>query len=320
MRRQRPPRPLPNNAMSAILLGVLPVFAMIALGWGLKASKFIPEVSWPPIERLTYFVFYPGFLMPAVWKADFGSLSAGPLAIGTVGGMATVALVALLAKPLIRIPDPAYTSVFQGCLRWNTFVFLPLAALVFGPEGAGLGAMIMGALIPAINVICVLVMSKWGEGQGGGLRTALRGLAQNPVLWGCAVGALFNVLQVPQWPVLMSTIDLLSTAALTMGLVVAGAGLSFAYVHRRRWLIASVSAVKLLVLPVLMWGLCRLAGGDETAQGLALLVGSAPGAAASYVLARQMGGDAPLMAGIVAFTTAASLVTIPLLLMVFHVR
>jgi predicted permease len=192
--------------------------------------------------------------------------------------------------------------------------------LVFGAEGAGLGAMIMGALIPAINVICVLVMSKWGEGQGGGLRTALRGLAQNPVLWGCAVGALFNLLKVPQWPVLMSTIDLLSTAALTMGLVVAGAGLSFAYVHSRRWLIASVSAVKLLVLPVLMWGLCRLAGGDETAQGVALLVGSAPGAAASYVLARQMGGDAPLMAGIVAFTTAASLVTIPLLLMVFHIR
>lgn len=304
--------------MSAILLGVLPVFAMIALGWGLKASKFIPEVSWPPIERLTYFVFYPGFLMPAVWKADFGSLSAGPLGIATVGAIIIVSLAVLAAKPLLRISDPSFTSVFQGSLRWNTFVFLPLAALVYGPEGAGLGAMIMGALIPAINVICVLVMSKWGDGQGGGWRTALRGLSQNPVLWGCAVGALFNVLHVPKIPVVMSTIDLLSTAALTMGLVVAGAGLSFGYVHSRRWLIASVSAVKLLVLPVLMWGLCRLAGGGNTAQGVALLVGSAPGAAASYVLARQMGGDAPLMAGIVAFTTAASLVTIPLLLVTFH--
>jgi len=306
--------------MRAILLGVLPVFAMIALGWGLKASRFIPEISWPPIERLTYFVFYPGFLMPAVWKADFGSLSAGPLAFGAVGGILVVALAVLLAKPLIRIPDASYTSLFQGSLRWNTFVFLPLAALVFGKEGAGLGAMIMGALIPAINVICVLVMSRWGEGQGGGLRTALRGLAQNPVLWGCGVGALFNLLHVPKLPVVMSTLDLLSDAALTMGLMVAGAGLNFAYVHSRRWLIAGVSAVKLLVLPVLMWGLCRLAGGDETAQGVALLVGSAPGAAASYVLARQMGGDAPLMAGIVAFTTAASLVTIPILLIIFHVR
>ncbi|MDO9472913.1 MAG: AEC family transporter [Caulobacter sp.] len=304
--------------MTAILLGVLPVFAMIALGWALKASKFIPEPSWPPIERITYFVFYPGFLMPAVWKADFGALSAGPLAFGTVGAIALVALAVLAARPLIRLPDASYTSVFQGCLRWNTFVFLPLVAVVYGAEGAGLGAMIMGALIPAINVVCVLVMAKWGEGQGGGWRTALLGLVRNPVLWGCAVGALFNVLKVPQLPVLMSTIDLLSSAALTMGLVVAGAGLNFGYVRRNHLTIVAVSAVKLLVLPVLMWGLTRLAGGDETAQGIALLVGSAPGAAASYVLARQMGGDAPLMAGVVAFTTAASLVTIPALLVVFH--
>lgn len=304
--------------MSAILLGVLPVFAMIALGWGLKASRFIPEETWPPIERITYFVFYPGFLMPAVWKADFGALSAGPLAFASVGAIVLVAAAAVLAKPLIRLSDASYTSVFQGCLRWNTFVFLPLVAVVYGKEGASLGAMIMGALIPAINVICVLVMARWGEGQGGGVRTALLGLARNPVLWGCGVGALFNVLRIPQVPVLMSTIDLLSSAALTMGLVVAGAGLSFGYVRRNHLTIVGVSAVKLLVLPVLMWGLCRLAGGDETAQGIALLVGSAPGAAASYVLARQMGGDAPLMAGVVAFTTAASLVTIPALLMVFH--
>jgi len=304
--------------MSAILLGVLPVFAVIALGWGLKASKFITEDHWPAIERITYFVFYPGFLMPAVWKADFSALSAGPLAIGTIGGMATVALAVLLAKPLIRIPNAAYTSVFQGSLRWNTFVFLPLVAVVYGPEGAGLGAMIMGALIPAINVICVLVMSRWGDGQGGGLKPALLGLVRNPVLWGCGVGALFNVLHIPKLPAVMSSLELLSHAALALGLVVAGAGLNFAYVRRRQLLIASVSAVKLLVLPVLMWGFCRLAGGDQTAQGIALLVGSAPGAAASYVLARQMGGDAPLIAGIVAFTTAASLITIPILMLVFH--
>jgi predicted permease len=258
--------------------------------------------------------------MPAVWKADFSSLSAGPLGIATVGTIILVSLGLLAIRPVLRVSDASYTSMFQGSLRWNTFVFLPLAALVFGPEGAGLGAMTMGALIPVINVICVLVLSKWGEGQGGGLRTALLGLARNPVLWGCGIGALFNLLHVPKLPVVMSGLDLLSDAALTMGLVVAGAGLSFAYLHSRRWLIASISAVKLLVLPVMMWGLCRLAGGDETAQGVALLVGSTPGAAASYVLARQMGGDAPLMAGIVAFTTAASLVTIPLLLVVFHVN
>eukprot|EP01030_Chromulinospumella_sphaerica_P016460 gene16460-16275_t len=162
--------------MSAILLGVLPVFAMIALGWALKASRFVSEDHWPAIERITYFVFYPGFLMPAVWKADFSVLAAGPLAIGTMGGIAIVALAVLLAKPLLKLSDASYTSVFQGSLRWNAFVFLPLVAVVYGPEGASLGAMILGALIPAINIICVLVMSRWGEGQGGGVKAALKGL------------------------------------------------------------------------------------------------------------------------------------------------
>ena len=53
--------------------------------------------------------------------------------------------------------------------------FSRTAAMVFGKAGAGLGAMIMGALIPAINIICVLVMSHWGEGQGGGLRLGTSG-------------------------------------------------------------------------------------------------------------------------------------------------
>ena len=53
------------------------------------------------------------------------------------------------------------------------------------------------------------------------------------------------------------------------------------------------------------------------AQGLALLAGASPGAAASYVMARQMGGDAPLMAGVVALTTVVSAFTIPILLALF---
>ena len=45
---------------------------------------------------------------------------------------------------------------------------------------------------------------------------------------------------------------------------------------------------------------------------------TAPGSAASYILARQMGGDAPLIAGVIALTTVGSAVVIPILLALFH--
>ena len=305
--------------MSPILLGVLPIFALIFIGWGLKTSNFIPADTWPPIERIAYFVFYPGFLLPATWRADFASASAGALSLATIASVGIIAAAVLAVRPLIKVDGPAYTSVFQGSLRWNSFVFLPLVIAIYGETGAGLAAIVLGALIPVINVMCVLVLAHWGKDQGGGWRKSLAGLAANPVIWSCAIGLTLNLAGVPRPELVARTLDLLSDAALAVGLIVAGGGLSFTYALSRPLLIGAVSAVKLIVLPILMWSLCRLFGGDATAQGIAMICGSAPGAAASYVLARQRGGDARLMAGIVAFTTAASLVTIPALLAIFGV-
>jgi predicted permease len=39
-----------------------------------------------------------------------------------------------------------------------------------------------------------------------------------------------------------------------------------------------------------------------------------PTSAASYILARQLGGDAPLMAGIITVQTALAMITLPVLL------
>ena len=303
--------------MSAIILGVLPIFVLIAIGWGLRAGKFIPAENWPPIEKLAYFVFYPGFLLPAAWSADFHNHSAGAVSLATTLSVVIVAVATLLARPILKVPGPTYTSIFQGVLRWNSFVFLPLITTLFGVKGAGLSAIVMGSLIPTLNVMCVVVMARWGHEQGGTAKHALIGLARNPVIWACGIGLLLNVAGVPEPEIAAHTLKLLADAALAMGLVVAGGGLSFRYALSRPWIIGAVSLVKLILMPILMWGLCKLLGGDHLAQGIALACGSAPGAAASYVLARQMGGDAPLMAGVVAFTTAASLITIPVLMILF---
>ena len=303
--------------MSALLTGVVPVFAMIALGWGLKWRGFLTDDGWRAVERLTYFAFYPAFLIPAVWRADFAGGAAGPVALGTVGAALVVAGLTVLAKPALRISDPAFTSVFQGVVRWNGFVFLPVAGAVFGPTGLGVAAVAFGVLAPALNVICVLVLARWGAGQGGGWRLALASLARNPIIWACALGAALNLIGAPKPQLAMATFDLMGPGAIALGLITAGAGLSFRYAASRPTLMLTVAAIKLVLLPVGMFWLTGMLGGDRMAQGLALLAGASPGAAASYVMARQMGGDASLMAGVVALTTVLSAFTIPSLLAVF---
>ncbi|WP_396593093.1 AEC family transporter [Brevundimonas sp. R86498] len=305
--------------MIALITAVLPVFALIAIGYGLRKSGFLPDVAWRPIERLSIYLLYPGFLIPAIWNADISGGGAGAAGAGVVTAVLIIATATLLARRLITVDGPAYTSVFQGVIRWNGFVFLPVVQSVYGPDGLALAAVVLAAMIPVTNLMSVVVLMRWGGDQGKmSTRTVIQANLANPILVACLIGLALNFARVPRIPGLSETLELLGGAALPLGLIVAGAGLSFAEVARRRTTIGAVTLVKLVVTPLMMWGLCRLYGGDAMAQGVALMCGAAPGAAASYILARQMGGDAPLMAGIVAMTTVGSAVGIPLLLVLFH--
>lgn len=305
--------------MTGLILGIVPVFVLIAIGYGLRKSDFLPDAAWRPIEKLSIHLLYPGFLIPAIWNADLSGGSAGAAGASAVIAVLIVAAITLLSKPLMTIDGPAFTSVLQGVIRWNSFVFLPVIQSVFGAEGLALAAVMIAAIIPVTNIVCVVALARWGADQRGTRPLALaKAVFSNPILLACLIGLALNFAGVPRLTGISETLELLGGAALPLGLIVAGAGLSFAEVARRKWTVMSVSFVKLVLMPPLMWGLCVLLGGDELAQGVALLCGAAPGAAASYILARQMGGDAPLMAGIVALTTVGSALSIPILLALFH--
>jgi hypothetical protein len=305
--------------MLALIAGVVPVFILIAIGYGLRKSDFLPDATWRPIEKLSINLLYPGFLIPAIWNADLSGASAGAAGGSAVTAVLIVGGLTLLARPLLKIDGPAFTSVFQGTIRWNSFVFLPVIQSVYGAEGLALAAVMIACIIPVTNIACVAVLARWGTDQHGVSPLALaKAMLANPILVACLTGLALNFFHVPPIPGISDTLKLLGGAALPLGLIVAGAGLSFAEVARRKWTVVGVTVVKLMVMPPLMWGLCVLYGGDELAQATALLCGAAPGAAAAYLLARQMGGDAPLMAGIIALTTVGSALGIPVALALFH--
>jgi len=305
--------------MAAILAGVLPVFLLLALGYGLKKSDYLPDAAWRPIEKLAINVLYPGFLIPAIWNADLSGSAAGAAGAAAVTVSIIISTLTLLSRPLLPLGGPAYTSVFQGMIRWNSFVFLPVVQATFGPAGVGLAAVVIAAMIPVSNILSVVVLAKWGaDQQGASPRALFRAMMSNPILLACLLGLALNFSGAPQPPGVSETLQLLGSAALPLGLIVAGAGLSFRELARTRVTVGAVVVVKMIVTPLAMWQLARLYGGDELAQGIALLCGAAPGAASAYVLARQMGGDAPLMAGIIAATTVFSVIGIPMALLLFH--
>jgi len=310
--------------VDTIVNGIVPVFLLIVLGYGLKKSNFLPIDAWPPISSFAIYVLYPGWLIPAVWHADLTGLSTGPVSFGVLGAVAVATATGFALKPMLKLSGPTFTSVFQGLMRFNSFVFVPVAAAIFGPKANGIASIAISALIPASNMVCILVLAQWGEPEANpenpGRRPdrsplgLLKTLVTNPIFASCLVGLFLNLVRAPSIPLVDKPLTMLGQAAIPTGLILAGAGLSFSYIARKPFLVTLVSLFKVLAMPLLAYAICRALGGDKLAQGMALACGAAPCAAAAYVQARHMGGDAPLMAGIVAMTTTISAVTMPLLL------
>src|SRR3546814_18415528 len=84
-------------------------------------------------------------------------------------------------RPLMNVDGPAFTSVFQGAVRFNTFVGLGAVTALGGGTGVTLFAVAIALAIPTLNVMCVLTLSRYGDhGQGPPLKAQLLFLVQNP--------------------------------------------------------------------------------------------------------------------------------------------
>jgi predicted permease len=93
-----------------------------------------------------------------------------------------------------------------------------------------------------------------------------------------------------------------------------GAGLRIGSVAREWPPVALAVVLKLLAMPALMAATLWLMGVHGEAFAVALLCGAVPTGSGAYVLARKMGGDAPMVANMLTVQVIAAVVTIPLIL------
>ncbi|PVY75435.1 sodium bile acid symporter family protein [Tamilnaduibacter salinus] len=77
---------------------------------------------------------------------------------------------------------------------------------------------------------------------------------------------------------------------------------------------AASAGAKLLLFPLVTTGLIALTDVSPPIAQAAILLSALPAASSSYILARQLGGDAPLMAAIVSGETLLAMATMPLVL------
>ncbi len=302
--------------MIEMLLAIAPIFLLIVLGHALRRGG-IPNIEfWNLNDKLVYWVLFPSMLFYKMATMELSGDLLGKFAMVIYLGLASAVISALVAGRLFGLDRPTWTSVLQGCARHNTFIALAVAERVFGSEGLALAALITALLIPVTNVsvVSLMVLLLRGSQRSGVAGAIARDLARNPLLIAVAAGIAVNLTGPPHIPVVYDMTKILGGAALPIVLLCVGAN-----IRVRAMVAATIPTLlsitgKMIVFPVVIGVAAVVVGLDTTAALVAMVFGAVPSAAGAYNLARQMGGNAPAMAAIVAIQTAISFVTLPLTL------
>lgn len=295
----------------SLLSALLPIALLIALGAWLKRRQFLADTFWPQAERLAYYVLLPSLFFHGLATATLNGVPWHSMVAVLVTSTVAVALMLVSARKLITTDNAAFTSVFQGGIRFNNYVGVSAAAGLFGAQGIALAAVANAAIVPTVNILCVLVFARYGSGGKMSFGQILRQLALNPLVLACLAGGL---VQASGWGLpagIEPVLKALGQASLPLGLLCVGAALEFG--NLRQWLrpVGYASLFKFLIMPLATLGACHLFGLEGKAAMAALLFQALPTASSSYIMARQLGGDAPLMAGIIACQTLLAGVALP---------
>jgi len=287
-----------------------PIFLLVLIGVLCRRLAIPGAEFWPLAERMTYFVFFPALLIHILATASFTAQDLGQVFVVVLGLLGPATVLLLAAAPYLAPNPAAFTSVYQGTIRFNSYVGFAAAGGLWGEAGLARAALLVACMVPLVNFLCIAVFAI----RVGQARPLAQQIILNPLIMACAAGITLNLsgLGLPGWS--SDVLEILGRPALPLGLLAIGVGLSLGGLRSAAAPLVTSTVLKLLLMPALAYGAATLAGlGTDYARTL-VLFGSLPTATSSYILARQLGGDAPLMAAIITVQTIAAMGTIPLVL------
>lgn len=307
------------------VLGItLPIFAAIAIGYGTVATKVFSSADMRVLGKFVMNIAFPALVFHTVAGRQLADvIHPGYLLAMALAGLLTLAIGYLLAAASGVGPARRAVAAMGISLPNSAYIGYPVMLLTL-PDVAGqilaMNFMVENfLLIPICLTLLELSRPREGRSLGGIFARALWGLARKPFVIGLLLGLLVSLLQLPYPGPLERLAGILANSAGAVALVVIGGSLYGLPVKGQRGLSAAIAAGKLLLHPVLTLlavtavPLLGVAALPPDLWAAAILSAAMPMVAIYVVLAQPYGHE-----GLASFSllmaTAASFLTLTLLI------
>jgi malonate transporter and related proteins len=295
-----------------------PLFLLVLVGYGLMRFGKWPSTASEALSRFVFNVAMPALLFHLMSRfADLPPVDARLLIAFFGGCLITFVLGRLLAWKMFGL-DGVGQSVFAlgGIFSNNVLLGIPLAKLTLGDE-----SLPAAALVIAFNALTlwtmVTVSVEWarhGSFSVAGFGKTAKNVLTNPLVASIVLGVLFSLTGLKLPYLIEQPLSLVATATMPVSLIALGMGLA-EYGIKKGWQISvGIAFVKLLIQPLVVWGLAVLIGLPTVETRTVVLLASISTGINVYLMSRQFKSIEGPVASALVLTTLAAALTVPILL------
>ncbi|MEZ9158007.1 AEC family transporter [Vibrio lentus] len=296
-------------AFSASVTG--PICLMLFLGVMLKRIGLINDNFIDVASKVVFQVTLPAMLFLSIVQSNHNfSASSALVAFGVIANFVFF-LFTIFSTKLVFKGSKDQGVIVQGGFRANTAIIgLAYVANIYGNQGVALAAIYVASLTVLYNIQAVIALTPKGKDTGAkAIKVIAKSITKNPLIIAIFLAVVFYALSIPIPKMVTDAGQYFANMTLPLALLCTGGSLDISSLKQEKLSTWFASSYKLIASPLLITLAAWYIGFEGLDLGLIFLMSAAPTAAASYVMARAMGGNSTLAANIIALTTVVSLIT-----------
>lgn len=302
--------------MTAVVNAVLPLFAMVLVGYGAMRFRLMSDAALSGLNTFVYFLALPVMLFFTMARAPVLDLFDWRLIVAFSGSSVTIFFVALLGGAVLFRNSLQERAVIAGASSFGNIVYLgiPLAIASLGPS-AGPPA---GMIVVADNLIVISLTMVFLEAAAPGrifltrlVGQVLRGFLRNPFMIAMLLGVIVGIIQIPIPEPVDRFGSLLGGAAGPCALFALGGSLYGRPIADGKGEVACSVLLKLALMPVIAYVMGAYVLALPTPMvALVVLIAGLPTGANIFVLATRYNVASARVSTIVLISTGIAMFSV----------
>ncbi|MFG1417418.1 AEC family transporter [Xanthobacter sp. V0B-10] len=309
------------SAITDIAVIILPVFGMVAIGYGAARAGLVSEKASDGLAEYVFNLALPVLIFRTLSEAKLPEAQPWGYWFAYFAGAFLVFGLAMLAARRLfgRGHQEAVIHGFAAGQANTVFVGVPLILKAYGEEGAVPLFLLIAIHLPIMMVAATLLLEGGAGFSPATLKRLGRQLALNPILVGIYAGGIAQLLGVHATGIPRQLVDLLSASATPCALVSLGLSLRHYGMSGDVRPPILIAFLKLVVHPGAVFLLTLVLPMPRVWAGVAVLFAAMPSGINGYLLAQRYGVAVTTTTSAVSLSTACAVVTVAFWLLVLGV-